>query len=67
MIDIFDFTKGIDLQDQKDEKTKNYLLAVQDKIEILLKSSGVEEYMPKLEKTLWIRKAALQVFKQYQK
>ena len=50
LIDIFDFTKGIDLQDQKDEKTKNYLLAVQDKIEILLKSSGVEEYMPKVGK-----------------
>ena len=52
LIDIFDFTKGIDLQDQKDEKTKNYLLAVQDKIEILLKSSGVEEYMPKIGKNI---------------
>ena len=52
LIDIFEFTRGIDLQNQKDEKTKNYLIAVQDKIEILLKSSGVEEYMPKIGKNI---------------
>ncbi len=52
LIDIFDFTKEIDLQNQKDERTKNYLKAVQDKIEILLKSSGVEEFTPKIGRNI---------------
>ena len=35
-----------------DEKTKNYLIAIQDKIEITLSSIGIEKFKPQLDKNI---------------
>ena len=56
LIDILNFTKSFEISKQDNEKTKNYLLAVQDKVEILLKSSGVEEYYPIIGKNVMMEK-----------
>ena len=35
-----------------DEKTKNYLIAIQDKLEIALSSSGIEKFEPNLNENI---------------
>ena len=35
-----------------DEKTKNYLIAIQDKLEIALSSTGIEKFEPNLNENI---------------
>ncbi len=49
LIEIIDFVEKFNLENKNlDEKTKNYLIAIQDKLEITLSSTGIEKFEPNL-------------------
>ena len=49
LIGIIDFIEKFNLDNNNlDEKTKNYLIAIQDKLEIALSSTGIEKFEPNL-------------------
>ena len=49
LIEIIDFVEKFNLENKNlDEKTKNYLIAIQDKLEIALSSTGIEKFEPNL-------------------
>ena len=49
LIGIIDFIEKFNLDNNHlDEKTKNYLIAVQDKLEIAISSTGIEKFEPNL-------------------
>jgi len=49
LIGIIDFIEKFNLDNSNlDEKTKNYLIAIQDKLEIALSSTGIEKFEPNL-------------------
>ena len=49
LIEIIDFVEKFNLENKNlDEKTKNYLIAIQDKPEIALSSTGIEKFEPNL-------------------
>lgn len=53
LINIVDFIEKFKLDSSDlDEKTKNYLIAIQDKIEITLSSIGIEKFKPQLDKNI---------------
>ncbi|WP_440677396.1 nucleotide exchange factor GrpE [Candidatus Pelagibacter sp. HIMB1587] len=49
LIGIIDFIEKFNLDNNHlDEKTKNYLIAIQDKLEIAISSTGIEKFEPNL-------------------
>ena len=54
LIGILDFIEKFNLDNQNllDEKTKNYLVAIQDKLEIVLSSAGLEKFEPNLNENI---------------
>jgi len=49
LIGIIDFIEKFNLDNNHlDEKTKNYLIAIQDKLEIAISSAGIEKFEPNL-------------------
>ena len=49
LINLMDFTQSaLEKCKDSDEKSKNYLNAIKDKIEIFLNNFGVEEYLPEV-------------------
>ena len=49
LIEIIEFVEKFNLENKNlDEKTKNYLIAIQDKPEIALSSTGIEKFEPNL-------------------
>lgn len=49
LINLMEFTKSaLEKCKDSDEKSKNYLNAIKDKVEILLNNFGVEEYLPEV-------------------
>lgn len=49
LINLMEFTKSaLEKCKDSDEKSKNYLNAIKDKIEIFLNNFGVEEYLPEV-------------------
>ena len=53
LINISDFIEKFNKDNPSlDEKTKNYLIAIQDKLEIALSSSGIEKFEPNLNENI---------------
>ena len=53
LIDILDFiNKFSSSSNNLDEKTKNYITAIHDKLDIVLTNSGVEKFTPEINKNL---------------
>ena len=53
LIDILDFiNKFSSSSNNLDEKTKNYITAIHDKLDIVLTNSGVEKFNPEINKNL---------------
>ena len=53
LIDILDFiNKFSSSSNNLDEKTKNYITAIHDKLEIVLTNSGVEKFSPEINKNI---------------
>ena len=53
LINISDFIEKFNQDNPSlDEKTKNYLIAIQDKLEIALSSSGIEKFEPNLNENI---------------
>ena len=53
LINISDFIEKFNQDNPSlDEKTKNYLTAIQDKLEIALSSSGIEKFEPNLNENI---------------
>jgi len=53
LINISDFIEKFNKDNSSlDEKTKNYLIAIQDKLEIALSSSGIEKFEPNLNENI---------------
>ena len=53
LIDILDFiNKFSSSSNNLDEKTKNYLTAIYDKLDIVLTNSGVEKFSPEINKNI---------------
>jgi len=53
LIDILDFiNKFSSSSNNLDEKTKNYITALHDKLDIVLTNSGVEKFSPEINKNL---------------
>ncbi len=53
LIDILDFIKKFSSSSNNlDEKTKNYLTAIYDKLDIVLTNSGVEKFSPEINKNI---------------
>jgi molecular chaperone GrpE (heat shock protein) len=53
LISISDFIEKFNKDNPSlDEKTKNYLIAIQDKLEIALSSSGIEKFEPNLNENI---------------
>ena len=53
LIDILDFiNKFSSSSNDLDEKTKNYITAIHDKLDIVLTNSGVEKFSPEINKNL---------------
>ena len=53
LIGIIDFIEKFNLDNNHlDEKTKNYLIAIQDKLEIALSSTGIEKFEPNLNENI---------------
>ena len=53
LIDILDFiNKFSSSSNNLDEKTKNYITAIHDKLDIVLINSGVEKFSPEINKNL---------------
>ena len=53
LIDILDFiTKFSSSSNNLDEKTKNYITAIHDKLDIVLTNSGVERFNPEINKSI---------------
>ena len=53
LINISDFIEKFNQDNPSlDEKTKNYLIAIQDKLEIALSSSGIEQFEPNLNENI---------------
>jgi len=53
LIDILDFiNKFSSSSNNLDEKTKNYLTAIYDKLDIVLTNSGVEKFIPEINKNI---------------
>lgn len=53
LINISDFIEKFNKDNSSlDEKTKNYLIAIQDKLEIALSSSGIEKFEPDLNENI---------------
>ena len=53
LIDILDFiNKFSSSSNNLDEKTKNYITAIHDKLEIVLTNSGVEKFNPEINKNI---------------
>ncbi len=53
LIDILDFiNKFRSSSNNLDEKTKNYITAIHDKLDIVLTNSGVEKFSPEINKNL---------------
>ena len=53
LIDILDFIKKFSSSSNNlDEKTKNYITAIHDKLDIVLTNSGVEKFSPEINKNI---------------
>ena len=53
LIDILDFiNKFSSSSNNLDEKTKNYITAIHDKLDIVLTNSGVEKFSPEINKNI---------------
>lgn len=53
LINISDFIEKFNQDNPSlDEKTKNYLIAIQDKLEIALSSTGIEKFEPNLNENI---------------
>ena len=53
LIDILDFiNKFSSSSNNLDEKTKNYITAIHDKLDIILTNSGVEKFNPEINKNI---------------
>jgi len=53
LINISEFIEKFNKDNSSlDEKTKNYLIAIQDKLEIALSSSGIEKFEPNLNENI---------------
>ena len=53
LIDILDFIKKFSSSSNNlDEKTKNYITAIHDKLDIVLTNSGVEKFSPEVNKNI---------------
>jgi molecular chaperone GrpE (heat shock protein) len=53
LIGIIDFIEKFNLDNNHlDEKTKDYLIAIQDKLEIALSSTGIEKFEPNLNENI---------------
>ena len=53
LIDILDFiNKFSSSSNNLDEKTKNYITAIQDKLDIVLTNSGVEKFSPEINQNV---------------
>ena len=53
LINISDFIEKFNKDNPSlDEKTKNYLIAIQDKLEIALSSTGIEKFEPNLNENI---------------
>ena len=53
LINISDFIEKFNKDNSSlDEKTKNYLIAIQDKLEIALSSTGIEKFEPNLNENI---------------
>ena len=56
LIDLLNFVKTFNTNSQLNDQIKNYLIAIEDKINILLQNSGVEEYFPPINKNIMYEK-----------
>ena len=53
LIDMLDFIKKFSSNSNNlDEKTKNYITAIHDKLDIVLTNSGVEKFSPEINKNI---------------
>ena len=53
LIDILEFiNKFSSISNNLDEKTKNYITAIQDKLDIVLTNSGVEKFSPEINQNV---------------
>jgi len=53
LIEILEFIKKFsETSDNLDERTKNYIIAIKDKLDIVLTNSGIEQFNPELNQNV---------------